>query len=148
MNFKAFSELEVFKLRSLVMSLDKAADEILSKNTKINYSEFLVMIVVDSFPGFTQRQVSEILNQTQSNLSRKIDILFKKGFLLRLENENNRREHILRLTHEGKKIVTKAYSLLNKSSEEVLGGLTDEERKILGLSLDKLLSYFGPPLTQ
>lgn len=89
------------------------------------------------------RDIALVLGITPASLSAALNVLEKKGYLVRLHDEKDRRRIVIRLTPPGEK-AEKAHRLLHEQMVEgVLAGLSSEETSALLNALEKLSHFFG-----
>lgn len=89
------------------------------------------------------RDIALALGITPASLSAALNVLEKKGCLVRLHDEKDRRRIVIRLTQQGEK-AEKAHRLLHEQMVEgVLEGLTDAETDALLHALEKLSHFFS-----
>ncbi len=69
-----------------------------------------------------------------------IDRLEKKQFVERTSDPNDRRARIVRLTPEGKKVITQSFKKHKKDMEKALDGLDEAERVQLITLLKQIAS--------
>ena len=62
----------------------------------------------------------------------------QRGFIERVENENDRREFRLRLTRKGRALYEELFPLLLQREQEILGCLSAQERRDFAALLGKL----------
>jgi DNA-binding MarR family transcriptional regulator len=129
----------IFNLHVIILTIDKFTGDFLQSTVGISYEEFLIMMIVDSRPELTQKEIAESLNQTQSAVSRRIHSLHERKLLIRRESTENRREHSLTLSSKGKQLIGKAYDLLSKESDNLFSCLSKEENLYLGRITQKII---------
>ncbi len=89
------------------------------------------------------RDIASALGITPASLSAALNVLEKKGCLVRLHDEKDRRRIVIRLTPQGEK-AEKAHRLLHEQMVEgVLAGLSGEETSALLNALEKLSHFFS-----
>lgn len=77
---------------------------------------YSLLIVLHNKPDCNQKCLTEILRIDKASLVRVIDHLSKKGYVKRVINPSDRREHYIRLTPKAEKVIpviTKAVRELN-----------------------------------
>lgn len=72
-------------------------------------------------------------------LTKVMSRLEKKGVIIRVNCEHDKRIRMIRLTDEGQQIVEESATLFKEIQRELLHGFTDEEITLLDKLLDKLL---------
>ena len=82
--------------------------------------------------------VAECTRTHKSTISRAVTALMQRGFIERVENENDRREFRLRLTRKGRALYEELFPLLLQREQEILGCLSAQERRDFAALLGKL----------
>jgi DNA-binding MarR family transcriptional regulator len=143
-----FNQTEVYKIHEIIFSLDNLAHKNISKNTKITYIQFLILLAISENPDFSQAQIGNWVNLTKSAVSQQVEKLVKLELLIRTENKNDRREKDIKLTKEGQQQLEKATQIADQISESLLTVLTKSDRDSLQKILDQLVSKGLPKLFQ
>jgi MarR family transcriptional regulator, organic hydroperoxide resistance regulator len=87
----------------------------------------LIMMLLWEKEGLTQNQLVEMLNKDKTNITRMASSLEKKGFIKRINCEDDRRSVRLYLTETGKKLGDEVLPITEKFNEIVCNGITSEE---------------------
>ena len=112
---------------------------------RITFSQLRVLdIVCRHHPeGLRLKDITRELNQTAATTSVAIDTLVKNGFVVREEDEHDRRAVAIRLTPEGQKIRDNNAKQVTKRFEEAFALLSEEERKSFHNTLLKIWGTFN-----
>jgi MarR family multiple antibiotic resistance transcriptional regulator len=135
-------------LHKLNLGLVRKAEVELQRELAISYSQFLILAAAAHAKAASQCHVARFLNITEAAVSRQVETLVDKGWLLRTPNPANRREHILVLTPAGVTIATKARGLVAGLHHHEFAVLTAAERGELDRILVKLLDAVCPNISQ
>ena len=76
-----------------------------------------------------QQDIAELLNKTKSAVLRIIDILEEKKFLNRVAMPNDRRKNVIQLTEKGWKCINKMHEKFLQLDNELINGITNDERE-------------------
>jgi DNA-binding MarR family transcriptional regulator len=87
--------------------------------------------------------VAECTRTHKSTISRAVTALLQRGFIERVENENDRREFRLRLTRKGGTIYEELFPRLLQREQEILACFSAQERRDFAVLLGKLESGLG-----
>jgi DNA-binding MarR family transcriptional regulator len=74
----------------------------------------------------------------KSTISRAVTALMKRQLVERVENEDDRREFVLRMTRKGKALYEKLVPRLKRKEQEIMSCLSAQERKSFALLLGKV----------
>ncbi|HKU04947.1 MAG TPA: MarR family transcriptional regulator [Bradyrhizobium sp.] len=87
--------------------------------------------------------VAECTRTHKSTISRAVTALMKRQFIERVENEDDRREFRLRLTRKGRALYEELFPRLLQREQEILAGLSTQERRDFAMLLSKLEASLG-----
>ncbi len=117
---------------------DMAVSELKYKNslngsTKLTFNDILYMDIIAGREGkYTATQIADLLMVSRPSVTQKINELVKKGYVIRKQDENDKRIYYLYINEEtyseevGGKLEAKiAKELLNRYSKEDLNKLCD-----------------------
>ncbi len=127
-----------YNLHKVVFLMDKVADRVLEEHLKITFSQFRILMALDS-DAVSQKDIADYWDMTEAAVSRQIEILVSEKFVSREENEQNRRQNILKLTKKGEEYLQKAFKILDDTNAKVYETLDERERQVLVEGLHKLL---------
>lgn len=129
-------------LHELVYLLDNHANTLLTKKFNLNFIHFKILIILYQHPEFNQKDLSKCMFFTESGISKTIATLKELKYLEAVENPENRREHLLKLTSSGKNIIEKAFKEFAKDTQKLFSSLNQQEAAVLNTSIKKLISQF------
>jgi len=130
---------EMHKMHALISITDRMADEILNNSQEVSYSQLIIMFMLDKYSSLSQNKLSKCLGLTEAAVSKQIENMFVKGFLVRQVDPVNRRQNQIFLTETGKKIFISANQHLIVKAEDIFEVLSTSERAVFNTVLDKLL---------
>lgn len=112
---------------------------------RITFAQLRVLdIVCRHHPeGLMLKDITRELNQTAATTSVAIDTLVKNGFVVREQDEHDRRAVAIRLTPEGQVIRDNNAKRLTKRFDEAFSLLSEEERKNFHITLQKIWGTFN-----
>lgn len=87
-------------------------------------------------------QVAKIMNVTTGTLSKTMDALVRKKYVLRQRSEEDKRVVLLSLTESGVRAYEHHARFHNNMIQDLKNGLTEDETKMLIQTLGKLISFF------
>jgi MarR family transcriptional regulator for hemolysin len=92
---------------------------------------YYTLILIKEGKGIiTQKELSTKICSDKVFLVKILDYLSEKGMIKREVNEKDRREHFIRLTAKGEKLVPVIAKAFNDTNEAVFKGLKKEEQEI------------------
>lgn len=108
------------------------------KDLDMTSEQWVVLARLWEQDGLNQKELAEKILKDQTNTTRILDKVVKKGWVQRLDAVVDRRAYLLYLTDEGKRMVETTYPLVTQVKEKLESRLTDEEIKVVMSILDKL----------
>lgn len=132
-----------YKLHKLIFLMDKRADKTLQEKLDLTFSQFRILIAIDH-QTVCQKDIANYWDMTEAAVSRQVDIMVEAGLIDKEENEENRRRFLLKLSDKGKKNLKDATELIDSAYEKIYSVVNQEERKVLGEALHKLLDVLCP----
>jgi len=108
------------------------------KDLDMTSEQWVVLARLWEQDGLNQKELAEKILKDQTNTTRILDKVVKKGWVQRLDAVVDRRAYLLYLTDEGKRMVETTYPLVTQVKEKLESRLTNDEIKVVMTILDKL----------
>lgn len=89
----------------------------------------LLIAVSNKHEEVIQQDMADILGKDKSSILRSIDLLEKRGLLVRMKNPNDRRKNIINITQLGKDTLDQHFEMEQKLTESLLEGISETELK-------------------
>lgn len=124
-NINRESMVSIVRTSSLLL---RAAGRFFSKYIVTEVQFNILMILKDKNEGLSQQDLSERLVVTKSNVVGLVDRLEKSGLVKRKSDPSDRRTNRVVLTAEGKAILKKIEGDYSAAVDEIMNGLTKEEK--------------------
>lgn len=109
-----------------VYAIDRNADRLLTEKEGGTFSQFLILMAIAQCSGLSQQKIAEFLDLTPAAVSRQIDSLVKAELIVREQDPQSRRSHVVSLTPAGEKRFRAMKSTLLDSFKESSQVPTDE----------------------
>lgn len=120
--------------------LKRSADEnLIHENVTIEQVQVLKMIHQNGGSVF-QKDIEREFGVRRSTVTSAMQILEKKGFIVRTTSPEDSRAKLVTLTKEGEEKNTKLISFIKERDEKILSALSSEEQKALIKLLTKVLN--------
>jgi DNA-binding MarR family transcriptional regulator len=136
----SLNQTYAYQIHKLVLIMDHIADLLLQNSLQITYSQFRVMLAIDTLKQPSQREIAHFLGTTEAAVSRQIENLNKKNLVIRGNRQNNRRVNILGLSLDGKSKLGSAYQTLREKMDKVYSVLSNEEQSAFESSIAKMIT--------
>lgn len=108
--------------------MDRAGEALFRRELSISLAQFLVLSVVDAYPGnLNQQAIAERLGLTKGTVSRQIDNAVAAGRMTVQVSERTRRENQIALTPAGQDLVRRGDALFRDAQRNVLPVLDDHD---------------------
>lgn len=109
---------------------------------KLSMSEIHTLEAIDRSEGKTMSEVAKHLRITQGTLTVNINRLTNKGYVYRVQDENDRRIYRLKLMDKSKHVLNIHQMFHDQLINEVLHELGEDEKALLVDSLGQVNTYF------
>ena len=93
--------------------------------------QFAALSVIREFPEIDQTSLAQQIACDRATTGGVIDRLEKKGFVRRIDKKGDRRRNGIVITNEGRKVYENAIPAVWTVQEDIVRGLTENERKEL-----------------
>ena len=96
----------------------------------LSLDEFIILLRIQFYYDSTQQKLADHLQKDKSIVLRQINGLLDKNYVTRTVDPNDKRKKNLVLTTEGTQILERSKEVSRQVSEELLKGISPENRKI------------------
>lgn len=90
--------------------------------------------------GLSQQEISKRSSVAKPNISKYCEQLEQENYIVRVQDENDKRNYKIYLTQKGKEAKSLSCALSQKATKEICGKLNEEEMTQLRQLLIKILS--------
>lgn len=122
-------------------------NKLYTENTNSNLKEFNVtrsdmsfLLKLNEMGKATQKDLAESRNLNNATVTRALERLEKKGFVKRIDDENDKRKRIVLLTSEGKQTINEILKKHESFKKDVFDDFDENELQNLMTLLDRILS--------
>lgn len=123
---------------TLLPSLGKTAklsgfyfmDVLHENNIDLSKEQWLVLKMLHDVDGQVQNDLAFITDRSKTSLTRLINTIEKKGYVIRMTSKKDKRINHIFLTDEGKVIFKKSLPVLQNLISELQEGINPEELKL------------------
>lgn len=124
------------KMRKL---LDKRAEVLAQKYGVRNVELEILLFLYHSPCGDTAKDIVEEKNLSKAHISKSVDNLRVKGFVVLTEDENDRRKRHIELTDKAVEAAKEMLEVHNECKHIVMKYVTDEEKEVMTRVMQKML---------
>ena len=105
----------------------------------ITIDQCLVLIILHNKITSSQKEIADLLFKDYASITRIIELMVKKEYLIRSGNKEDRRKFTLELTNKGEKTLAILSPEIQNNRKKALKGLTTEEINQLDTILHKII---------
>ena len=117
-----------------------AQRQIAAAGFDITIDQWLVLKTIEEDSTATQQQMAAKVFKDMASMTRIVELLVRKNYLLRKFNTSDRRRFDLELTATGKNLLQQIQPLIVSNRNTALKGISDENLQILQFELEKITS--------
>jgi DNA-binding MarR family transcriptional regulator len=125
-----------FRVRMLNRMITSIYDDALAE-VGLKTSQFNLLVSVSNREPARPAELAKILEMDESTLSRNVERMCAKGWLI-LKPEQDRRSHLIRVTDSGRELIRKGFPAWEKAQDEVGHRLGADSLTALSSVLGKL----------
>jgi DNA-binding MarR family transcriptional regulator len=126
-----------YLLYHLSSAMARQSDQLLQERLEIGLSQYKILLALQQ-SSTRQRQIADLLGQTEASISRQIKLMYRLGLLERKINPANKRERIISLTNKGGHTLEAASRVLNSAHAPILNTLSTNQKLRLAGTLNIL----------
>ncbi|MBQ3241746.1 MAG: MarR family transcriptional regulator [Oscillospiraceae bacterium] len=104
----------------------------------IRHGQGKILMILTREDGIGQKELAERLQIRAATLSELLDKMQKNGWIVRKNNENDRRKINIHITEEGKAVSEQNREARNEMAEKMFGVLSDAEKETLKKLFERL----------
>jgi len=116
-----------FFIEHVATLLARQSDQVLQEQLGIGLSQFKILRTLQHNSRIQQRQIADLLGQTEASISRQIKLLKSKQMISTNVNPANRREHLTTLLPQGVAVLEAAAKVLEQYHAPTLNVLSNRE---------------------
>ncbi len=131
------------KMRKL---LDKKSEVLTQKYGVRNVELEILLFLYHSPCGDTAKDIVEEKNLSKAHISKSVDNLRAKGFVVLTQDENDRRKRHIELTQKAVEAAKEMLEVHNECKEVIMRYVTEEEKKVMNRVMEKMLASLDEEL--
>jgi DNA-binding MarR family transcriptional regulator len=131
LNHERMHTLLGYNLAQACIPSFKVFEKYIGKPLEVTQVEYTVLVLIDSNPDATSKQLCQSLGTAAARMSLIIDRLADRKYLTKTQSLVDKRVQHLRLTRSGKAFVDKAEGIAASMENELLRHLTKVEQAVL-----------------
>ncbi|HET7060035.1 MAG TPA: MarR family winged helix-turn-helix transcriptional regulator [Candidatus Saccharimonadales bacterium] len=127
-----------YLIQHLASVMGRQTDQVLQEQLGIGLSQFKILMVLEWNPRVQQKAIADALGQTESSISRQLNLLKDKKLLVTKPDPQNRRRHITTPTPRGMRVTEAANAIMRRSLGSEFASLGDDRLIRLATGLQQL----------
>lgn len=128
--------LGYFIFRVLTNMIKLLNKELSQRGLDLQYPQFTIMMILSKIEGITQSDMADRIERDKASVSRNITYLEKKGYITR--NFDGGKKKRIFLTQKGKDTIPVLYEIATQNKQTVMAGFSEDEKKYVIDSLEKM----------
>ena len=124
------------KMRKL---LDKKSEVLAQKYGVRNVELEILLFLYHSPCGDTAKDIVEEKNLSKAHISKSVDNLLAKGFVILTEDKNDRRKRHIELTEKAVEAAKDMLEVHNECRRIVMRYVTDDEKAVMNQVMEKMI---------
>lgn len=125
-------------IQHLAVLLHRQSDQVLQEQLGIGVSQYRILQVLQNNPSIQQKQIANLLGQTEASISRQVKLMQQRAMLVAQVNPQNRREHLTTLLPKGERLLEAGAQVLLHYHKPSLDSLSGKEQVALAKLLTQL----------
>ena len=131
----------LYKIEQTIKEYRKISQKNISQIVNdITVDQCLLLIILNKNATYSQKEIAELIFKDNASITRIIELMVQKKYLLRKINESDRRKFNLEITKKGKKTIELLTPIIQKNRQDALEGLSKNEIELLDELLTKIIS--------
>ncbi len=139
---KEFSKSFMYSIHQVYFLASKHIEKILNKEKKLTFSQFMIIASFEDC-GTTKHEsqslIAKCLHITEATVSKHTKKLEELEFLSKVEDKNNRRKYIIKVTEKGKKEFKKTKMIIQKELDQIFSIIDKKDREDIIKNFTKIL---------
>lgn len=116
-----------------------AQKRITDQGLAITIDQWLILNCLDSNKGILQNELAEMTFKDVASVTRMINLLVRKDYLIRSRHSEDKRKSVLEITDKGRAIIEKVSLIVNQNRSIALNELTKDRVDLLQSTLRQII---------
>lgn len=141
MNIKNPTGTVLYSIEQAIKEYRKVSQKNISKVVKdITIDQCLILIILHKDATISQNELANLIFKDKASITRMIELMVKKEYLIRDLHKEDRRKFILEITEKGKKTLDLIAPVITLNRKTALDGFSLEEIALLDKMLHKIIT--------
>ena len=130
----------LYSIEQAIKEYRKLSQKNISKIVKdITVDQCLILIILNNNTTTSQNELATLLFKDNASITRMIELMVKKEYLVRTIHKEDRRKFLLDITAKGKKTIDLIDPVIKQNRKTALYGFSSEEIGLLDKMLNKII---------
>lgn len=129
-----------YRMHLLHKLTDQESQRLYPLEVGLSLSDGRCLAAVGSFEPLSVNKLAQVANLNKGQASRAAQFLVEQGLVTKSDTEGDGRGVELTLTPGGRKTWRKTMDFIHRRNEEIFGGITAQERRLIGDLFDRLIT--------
>lgn len=131
----------LYLIEQAIKEYRKVSQKNITKLVKdITIDQCLILLILTKDDKISQSELANLIFKDNASITRMIELMVKKNYLIRSIHKEDRRKFNLEITEKGKKTLELIQPVAKLNRQTALNGLSIEEISLLEKSLYKIIS--------
>ncbi|AZB29709.1 MarR family winged helix-turn-helix transcriptional regulator [Chryseobacterium balustinum] len=141
MNIKNPTGTVLYSIEQAIKEYRKVSQKNISKIIKdITIDQCLVLMILNKNAKISQNELANLIFKDNASITRMIELMVKKEYLIRTLHQEDRRKFNLEITDKGIKTIELIEPIVQLNRQTALNGLSLEEISLLDKMLNKIIT--------
>lgn len=141
MNIKNPTGTVLYSIEQAIKEYRKVSQKNISEIVQdITIDQCLVLMILKKDAKISQNELANLIFKDNASVTRMIELMVKKDYLIRTIHKEDRRKFNLEITEKGKKTLELINPIVQINRETALNGLSLEEINLLDKTLNKIIN--------
>lgn len=141
MNIKNPTGTVLYSIEQAIKEYRKVSQKNISKIVKdITIDQCLVLTILNKDAKISQNELANLIFKDNASITRMIELMVKKEYLIRTLHQEDRRKFNLEITEKGIKTIELIEPIVQLNRQTALNGLSLEEIALLDKTLNKIIT--------
>jgi DNA-binding MarR family transcriptional regulator len=141
MNIKNPTGTVLYSIEQAIKEYRKISQKNIAEIVKdITIDQCLILMILKKDAKISQNELANLIFKDNASITRMIELMVKKDYLIRTIHNEDRRKFNLEITQKGKKTLDLIKPIVQRNREIALNDLSLEEINLLDKTLNKIIT--------
>lgn len=132
------------RITMATFAIENIIDATLKEHGLVTLSQFRVLVALQIGGRQTQREIAKMWRVSEASIKRQVDSLINVGYVVRHNDDVDRRKSGLSLTFKGRRAFVTSFKVFSRKFDAIFKHYPPDTQKRILTDLDEFLTYIGP----